>query len=107
MFARLRLTLAEVEDAVAVPETAVLHHESKPSRVVIVAEDGTVAIEPVKTGIEDGSRVQILAGVEAGQRVAVAGHGRLRPGMKVRIAGKKKNKQKKGPAQPPGSAEKQ
>jgi multidrug efflux pump subunit AcrA (membrane-fusion protein) len=55
--------------------------------VFVITDDKVAHRRPVKTGVEDGDRVQILAGVDAGDQVAVAGHGQLRDGAKVRAVG--------------------
>lgn len=61
-----------VEDAVVVPETA-LRYRGDQVQVDVVGDgvDGPGAVEPhsVRVGIVDGERVQLLSGVESGQRV--------------------------------------
>lgn len=84
MFARLELQLESVDDAVVVPVEAVLA-TPRGDEVVVVA-DGTAVRRPVVTGIEDGRRIQIVDGLEAGEEVAVAGHEKLRNGAAVRPA---------------------
>ncbi len=91
MFARLQLRLATV-DALAVPREALLHPGDGGPLVVVISADRKAERRRVGTGIDDGDRVQIRSGLEAGERVAVAGHGRLRDGMQVRLAGAGKPK---------------
>lgn len=92
MFARLELRLAAVDDALAVPREALLHPGDGGPLVVVIGADERVERRRVGIGIDDGERVQIRSGLEAGERVAVAGHGRLRDGMRVRLAGAGKSK---------------
>jgi membrane fusion protein (multidrug efflux system) len=87
MFARLVLTLSSVPEAVAVPVEAVIRLESTEPVVFVITDDKVAHRRPVKTGVEDGDRVQILAGVDPGDQVAVAGHGQLRDGAEVRAVG--------------------
>ncbi len=86
MFARLQLTVASAPDALVVPEEAIVHTGGQ-TALFVVGPEGTAERRTVRTGIEDGGRVQILEGVAEGERVATAGHNRLRDGAKVRIAG--------------------
>ncbi len=92
MFARLKLTLSSAPEAIAVPVEAVLHREDAEPAVFVISNQGKANRRPVKTGIEEPGFIQITAGLEAGEKVAVAGHGRLRDGMKVRRAGSKSGK---------------
>lgn len=91
MFARLQLRLAAV-DALAVPREALLHPGDGAPLVVVISADRKAERRRVGIGIDDGERVQIRSGLEAGEQVAVAGHGRLRDGMRVRLAGAGKSK---------------
>ena len=99
MFARLELTLSSVPEALAVPLEAVLYRGDTKTVVFVIKPEGVAEQRLVKTGIEDGAWVRILEGVKPGERVAVAGHSRLRKGAKVRLAkgppGKKKTDKKK------------
>jgi RND family efflux transporter MFP subunit len=97
MFARLQLTLASVPKALTVPIEAVVRRDGNPV-VFVIASDGTAAQRSVQLGMEVDGMVQIISGVEAGERVAVAGHNRLRDGKKVRVA--KGRKAKGGPERP-------
>ncbi|MBN1610722.1 MAG: efflux RND transporter periplasmic adaptor subunit [Polyangiaceae bacterium] len=91
MFARLKLTLASVPDALTVPAGAVVRRGESPV-VYVIASDGVAKQRKVELGMEDEGRVQIVAGLEPGERVAVGGHNRLRDGKKVRVADAKEGK---------------
>jgi membrane fusion protein (multidrug efflux system) len=86
MFARLSLTLFEAPEALAVPTEAVVERGGK-KVVFVIAEDGTAAQRTVEIGIEEGGMVQLLSGATAGERVAFAGHTRLKDGQKVIVMG--------------------
>ncbi len=84
MFARVVLHTDVVADAVTVPDGAVLTNPKGESLVFVVAE-GKARLRKVKTGIETERLVQIVAGVEAGELVAVAGHEGLKDGAPVSL----------------------
>ena len=86
MFARLQLALATASEALTVPREAVIRRGGD-FAVFVIESDGTAKQRRVKLGIEDGGRVQIVAGVKKGEAVAVAGHNRLSDGKNVRVAG--------------------
>lgn len=85
MFARLRLILASVPDALVVPAQAVLTSPSG-ERFVFVADQGKAARRLVRLGIDGGEVVQILEGVAVGDAVVVAGHKKLKEGVPIREA---------------------
>lgn len=85
MFARVRLVLESVQDVVTIPRHAVsLTPAGEPVAYVVV--DGRSVMREIRTGIEQAGRVQILTGLELGEKVVVAGHERLRDGLEVRVA---------------------
>jgi multidrug efflux pump subunit AcrA (membrane-fusion protein) len=87
MFARVRLILESIPDAVTVPAEAVAVRRDG-GKALFVAIEGRVESRKVRTGIEQGGRIQVLEGVEVGEKVVTAGHGKLKDGAEVRIAGK-------------------
>jgi multidrug resistance efflux pump len=85
MFARLRLVLASEAEAVTVSQQAIsLTPAGEPVAYVVV--DGKAAMRRVQAGIEQAGRVQILAGLDPGEKVVIAGYEKLKDGMEVRIA---------------------
>ncbi len=84
MFARLRLPLAQVDDAIVIPRDAVMTTPAGPL-VVFVVDGGLAQRRIVAPGIEEGARVQILRGIGAGEQVVVAGQERLKDGAAVRV----------------------
>ncbi len=95
MFARLEVLLETEGNAVAIPVDALVN---KPKgQMVFVVEDGKAAAKMVKTGIEAGNRIQIVTGIQSGDKVIVAGHEKLKDGADVRIAeDEKPGKEKTG-----------
>jgi RND family efflux transporter MFP subunit len=95
MFARLQLTLNRAPEALTVPIEAVVRREGHPV-VFVIGSEGTAEERPVELGLEVDGKVQLLAGVEEGEPVAVAGNNRLRDGAKVRVAEGQRDKAGQG-----------
>jgi multidrug efflux system membrane fusion protein len=51
--------------------------------VYLVQDDSTVTVRPVKLGITDGNRVEVLSGAAPGDRIVIDGADKLREGAKV------------------------
>jgi membrane fusion protein (multidrug efflux system) len=69
------------------PELAV-QQEAEQSSVFRVDADGTVAQVPVKLGTRREGVVEVVSGLNAGDRIVVEGTVKLHPGSKVVEAGK-------------------
>jgi membrane fusion protein, multidrug efflux system len=82
MSANVAVTLAEHHGALVVPDEAVFA-EGAQSFVFVVKSDSTVARVPVVLGLRDSSRVEVVRGLDAGQRVVSAGHQKIFEGAKV------------------------
>jgi membrane fusion protein (multidrug efflux system) len=83
MFARIRFDAAELKGAILLPQRAVSELQSV-HRVFVIRPDDTVEVRQVQVGQRLGSDWVIQSGLQAGERVAVAGLLRLRPGMSVK-----------------------
>ncbi len=81
MFARVKLVLVRKTDVVKVPLKAVTKAEG--GEVVFIAEDGTAKARPVTVGISDGADVEVVSGVNAGDKVIVRGNLGLEDGDRV------------------------
>jgi multidrug efflux system membrane fusion protein len=86
-FVNIRLIVDTVAKAVTVPNAA-LQTGAPGSFVYVVQKDSTVAVKPVKTGVADSEKTQILSGVSVGDQVVVDGVDRLRDGAQVTLPGK-------------------
>lgn len=69
--------------AVLLPRQAVLRELQ--SAHVFVARNGIAEKRPVRLGLEEGERIEVLAGVKPGERVIVAGQGSLKQGSPVEV----------------------
>ncbi|MGA8048667.1 MAG: efflux RND transporter periplasmic adaptor subunit [Burkholderiales bacterium] len=84
LFAQGGLTLERVEGALVIPAAAL--REELGQRFVYLLADGVVRKRQVKTGPADqAGRVQVLAGLERGDRVVTSDLGALREGAPARL----------------------
>lgn len=83
MFVRLRFPEAMAENAIRVPQRAVLATEQG-QLVMLVGADGKVAPHPVSTGGMAGADFVIASGLIGGEQVIVNGLQRARPGTVVK-----------------------
>jgi len=74
--------IGSVEDAIVVPESAVVV-EGTASRSFVIDENDVVRRTDVELGVRYAGFVQILEGVEAGDRVVTSDTGALRDGARV------------------------
>jgi membrane fusion protein (multidrug efflux system) len=81
-FARVRGVLEEREAALAVPQRAVMETQGL-FQLAVVGDDGTVDLRRVTMGPRVDDEWIVESGLEPGERVALEGLQRMRPGMKV------------------------
>ena len=96
MFARLILKLKQVDDAIVVPLAALIT-TPEGGKVVFVVHDSKAIQRKVKTGIEASDRIQVLEGINPGDKVIVSGHKELKDGMDVRMSESEKQEGKSNP----------
>jgi membrane fusion protein, multidrug efflux system len=72
---------------ILVPISAVFKEDSGGQVAWVIGPDGKVSRRLVKTGAPSGGQLEIVEGLEPGDRIAVAGVPFLREGMKVRDLG--------------------
>jgi membrane fusion protein (multidrug efflux system) len=85
LFARVALTTAVRDDAIVVPEAALVASATGQESAVYVIADGRAAMKVVATGRRFDGKVEITQGVRVGDQVVVAGQIRLRDGARVTI----------------------
>lgn len=92
MFARVNVVFATNEQAIVIPEEAVVPQGNRQTVLVVQrppegdTSPPTVQRVEVQLGVRRGAMVQVLKGLEPGQTVVVAGQQRLqRDGVAVRI----------------------
>ena len=81
-FARVRGVLEEREAALAVPQRAVMETQGI-FQLAVVGDDGTVDLRQVQMGPRVGGQWIVESGLQPGERVALEGLQRMRPGIEV------------------------
>jgi RND family efflux transporter MFP subunit len=82
LFGRLRLPGSPLYDAILVPDSAVLSDQAQ-KLLLTVDSDGKVAAKPVRLGPRAFGLRIIRSGIEATDRVVIAGLQKARPGQQV------------------------
>ncbi len=70
-----------------VPISSIMQDGSDGQIVWVIGDDQKVTRRPVKIGQASGGRIEIIEGIEPGERIAVAGVNSLREGLQVRDLG--------------------
>lgn len=83
MIATIKILKREIANAVTVPLVAIIPRGD--FAVVFVEEGGRASERPVEMGILEGSRIQIVKGLEPGDRLIVEGQRALGDGELVRV----------------------
>jgi multidrug efflux system membrane fusion protein len=81
-FVNIRLLLDTHKDVVTM-STAAIQRGVPGTFVYLIKDDSTVTVRPVKLGVTEGDRVEVLSGLEPGDRVVTDGADKLREGAKV------------------------
>ncbi len=87
MFAQVRTMLPARVDVLTLPERAITYNPYGNSVFVIEEKDDQLLVQrrQVETGELRAGRIEILQGLEEGDRVVSAGHNKLRNGQSVQI----------------------
>jgi len=83
MFANLDLTLTLRQEAIVIPESALMSQGDRTS-VYVIGADGTAQVRPVKVGLRIPNQIEILDGVQPGEKVVSEGLQKVRPGGPVK-----------------------
>jgi multidrug efflux system membrane fusion protein len=86
-FVNVQVNLRTIKDAVVVPVAAVRRGSNSTDYVFVLNPDRTVSIRNVKTGQQTVEKVQIVSGLNIGERVITEGADRLREGSRVVLPG--------------------
>lgn len=84
MSAAVYAVVAVEKDTVIIPVEAVVTQQEQ--QVVFVVEEGLARLRPLTLGLENGTLVSVLAGVNAGEQVVVKGQHYLQDGTRVAVA---------------------
>lgn len=83
LFARVDLILERHENALLIPEAALV--PTKDGNFVYRVVEGTATLTPVKIGIRQGAEIEILDGLSDGDVVVTGGQLKLQDGMPVSL----------------------
>lgn len=81
----LRMLAKTLKDALVVPPESVLTGPDGATTVMVVGDDGRAHQKPVKVGVKQDDDVQIVEGLNAGERVITAGAFGLPDKTKVKV----------------------
>jgi membrane fusion protein, multidrug efflux system len=82
-FARVRVAVAQRENAVLVPQRAI--QELQGAKTVLVVDDQNKAsLRTISVGDKSGNYIVVLEGLNGGERVIVEGMQKVRPGSQVK-----------------------
>ena len=85
-FVNVDMLVSQLQNVLSVPVNAI-QTGAPGSYVYVVDADNVANVTAVTTGAQDSDRVQILSGLNYGDRVVTDGVDRLRDGIRVTIAG--------------------
>jgi len=83
-FLNVRLHVRSIEDALVIPGDAV-QYGANGAYVYVITGEARATVRPVTLGASDDGQVVVLAGLQAGESVAIEGLDRLREGRAVQV----------------------
>jgi membrane fusion protein (multidrug efflux system) len=86
LFVRARVEQGALDQALLVPQRAVVRTPDGGAMLWVIGADNKVAPRPVQLGQALGDKVVVAQGAAAGDKVVVEGLQKIRPGAEVRIA---------------------
>ena len=102
-----RITLVTHENTIVIPRSALIEQvetyiepetntvELRRNYSVFVAQGDTIAVQrEVELGLEQGERIEILSGIEAGELLIITGHRSLSDESRIRIAGQDRSEER-------------
>ena len=84
MYAVATIKLAERENAIVLPATAIVRDAA--GTACMVVDDGKIVRNPVELGLRSGGEIEILSGIEEGQMVVLKQTESLKTGQSVGLA---------------------
>lgn len=83
MFAKIEIALSTRAGTLTIPKVAVI--EEGKDRAVFVVENNYALRKPIVTGVEQEDKVEVLQGINEGDRVVIKGQGSLKDRSAVRV----------------------
>ena len=84
MYAMATIKLAERENALVLPATAIVRDAA--GTACMAVEDGKIVRCPVELGLRSGSEIEILSGIEENQLIVLKQTESLKTGQSVGLA---------------------
>lgn len=85
MMASIKIPVSSKENAIAIPEQAVLTSPDNKNFLFVVNKDTLALKRLVQTGISSGNKLEIIKGLKENDKVIVAGQEMLKDSVKVKI----------------------
>jgi RND family efflux transporter MFP subunit len=85
MFARVQLTAERRPNTLVVPRNAIVDTDGK--RGVFVVNEQVARFTPIRTGLSDTDFIEVVGGIDEGQRVVTVGALALRDGDRITVTG--------------------
>jgi membrane fusion protein, multidrug efflux system len=86
MFVRARLTSAQQQTVIMVPQTGITRNARGQAMVMLVNGQSMVEARLIETGRNVGDQIVVTKGLAAGEQLIVAGLQKIRPGAPVKVA---------------------
>jgi RND family efflux transporter MFP subunit len=83
MYTQARLSLREKKNALTIPLEAVSRNSEEAS-VLAVGAENVVQERKVRLGVEDSARIEVLSGLNEGERVIIGNRGEYHSGQKIK-----------------------
>ena len=100
-FVNVRLIVRKLTGVVVVPQAAV-QHGAPGDFVYLVKPGNTAAVQVVKTGVTQGTTLQVLDGLTPGEQVVTDGLDRLRDGARISVVDPNKPAEPEAAGRPGG-----
>lgn len=85
MFARSEVDLGTTREATLIPRDALVYRGEQPG--VYLLASGTAKFQAVETGLNQGDRIEVIAGVKEGEVVVTRGANLIKDGDPVKVEG--------------------
>jgi RND family efflux transporter MFP subunit len=86
MFAKVTIPVETHDNAIAIRKSAVIDDNLSGEKYLFVFEGDSVIKRVVKTGIAKDNMIEILSGVQAGEKIVVSGQNYVKDGERVKVA---------------------
>ncbi|MGA8489500.1 MAG: efflux RND transporter periplasmic adaptor subunit, partial [Terriglobales bacterium] len=96
---QLSMLARTIPDALVAPAASLLTADDGSTSVMLAGSDNRAHQKPVKVGVRQGNEVQILEGVQAGDRVVAAGVYGLPDNTQIKVEEQKPNEKSSGGAE--------